>query len=616
MPRKQNKPQPILPQESDLKRRQEPPSEGAAAHHHAPQESAAAEAIRAQQRAGNRAALETLEAHQKEEEQDVENRQEAPENQSETTPSNQHDLHEKSSKLPSRTVRKRLESSRSTESDWDLLFGGEEDAPPASPPLPSAPAVQRSLRGLTAHADFAQQPTQPPSRIRQAPLRPPSHLTGHHQYYALTPFLHRPERWINPDRTPESLCHLPPNHPLLLVQICLKFWFTQAARPLSKFLMERSQEDTRETGHLERLIRALGLLLLVQELEAQQLGRRKTADITALLLQEKVIDDVRDLEFASKTVESTPKLFLQLVSNSTEKPLVETTESSPASEPCRLLSLALKHSLPTPAVPALATPYWVPKEPVEPELEALDTLYTSLWDSTSQTNPAESVSESAQSLLEACGMRRHWYAAQACALWRCRGSRTAKELHSTLVGADEKLRGIAIAIHQTQVALESGAVDKDVLAMHRQLLGLRESLQALDQTTHESLVMAASQPDPEDVKEPSSLSNCSDFLLAELRDGRAPPNPKSKPDERQNLSPAERLLWAWCQQGEGHSSDILHNLLREGDNPWMEMDLVLTQGEPHALEGSEMLRWENDPVAAGLWGACLREVCMDHPSKS
>ena len=232
------------------------------------------------------------------------------------------------------------------------------------------------------------------------------------------------------------------------------------------------------------------------------------------------------------------------------------------------------------------------------------------------TYPSGPLLESAQSLLEACGVRRHWYAAQACALWRCRGDSKAAGLYSVLVNADPTLRSIAIGIHNTLSTLESGPIERDVLAIHQELLALRDRLQALDQSIHGSLIMVASRSDPEDPQPSLPISESPDFLEAELQnDGVAQ---GSEPSERdlEQLSPTEHLMWAWSRKERGQPTGELHTLLQHEDNPWLNMGLALNQGLLHPAQQEMRFPWRDDPVATAVWRACLREVCMDPHGKS
>ena len=446
-------------------------------------------------------------------------------------------------------------------------------------------------------------------------MRPRHPEAGYRRYYALSNSLLRLDRWINPDRSPESLGGLPRNHPLMRLQRCLDYWSVQAYSPLSKLLVEWAQNDPLEVGHLTRLVRSLGLLHLIQELEAQRLGVEKTADLTALLLQEKAIDDVRRLDEGSAPLLATQDLFLNL--------LPERCRSLPKSEPgpvteqdaCPLISAALQQALPVPALPAVSTPYVAPKHIPDPELEALEELFESLWEPSAAPLERAPVSDSAEQILEACAERRCWYAAMAYALWRCRGDQTAEGLHKGLVDADQELRGIAMETHRIHTALQDCSTTAEILGPHKALLTCRHNLQELDHRVRSTLISASSTTVASTHPAEPTVDNDLHSLLHRLVSPK-PQHDAEKTLDLQRLSSSERLLWSWAGYEQGPTPETLLKHLREGDNPWLEMRWALHGGKGRDPTPVAPHTWQGDAQAEELWSACLKEVCQDPLSKS
>ena len=615
MPRKHDTPHQQPTEERAPERTDSPQSSEALARLLDAGDSASLKALSLQKNAGNRAVLEALKAAEVESDGESEEINDSPDQQEKSPETNDLEFKKTPNEAPKRAVRKRLDSVGTNESHWELLLGGDDAPPPARRPNRPRGSLRRRLRALSALSSASQgPPDEPEEAIEDPPVRPIRPPTGHRQFYALEPALTHPKRWINPDPSPESLGQLPKTHPLLLIQAGLTFWAEQASSALTSALVQWAQQEPQPVGHLQQTVRGLGLLLLVQQLESEQLGATLSADATALLLQQNTLRAVQKLDEQASAILSTPELLRGLLSENNQAP--EAPEASPdasrAGSP--VLRNALRKALPLAPLPAIKTPYIAPKPDAESGLEDLETAFQSLWEPSDQRASIDSIAESAELLLAACGERRIGYAAQAAALQRCRGNHTLPGLLAALQSADKSLRGLAQTAHRIGIVLDACESDSEALPHHRDLLDLRERLLALDTVTEEALIRAASPASPQGAPSPTAES-VPEFLLAELQTSLHSPLEIPPIEAVQALPPLQRLAWSWCRSERGEPQPKLQALLQETDNPWLEIRRRLDAGEATPDTQSPLLPWAKDPLVMGLWSACIEEACMEASRK-
>ena len=549
----------------------------------------AGKALALQNQAGNRAILDTLDSQSQANDEESETQRGTTEK---TDPQKTN-----ATSLANRSVRGRMGGTIHEDTNWDSLFGGE-DPPPATPRKNATLRSRlRSKRWFNAHEEPTASDTRPQT-VNHAPERPKAPRTGLRKFYALDASLIDSERWISADKSPESLAQLSVNHPLMRVEKCAQFWKKNTSSPLSGALLQWLHADPEEAGHCGRISRSLGILALLQANESKHHGQEKTADASALALQEWTRDAVERMALSHAQVLSTPDLFAKLIPAFDPK----ASSSLPVqnSTACPLLLGALGHALPLPGLPPVLWPDLFPsKRSTDSDFEESDRLFAEIWGKTPQKIDSQQAIETVENLLFACARRRLWYVAMAFALSRTCGHRALSPLYGTLQFTDKLLRNLAIQISEIHVELQGGTPTKEHLsALRETVMTLREKLLDLDLRTQQSLVLACGS-DPSQMNDHRGRQS-EDGLAAAILDDSLETTPIPS-------DPIDSLCWNWLELERRSRAPLLSKTLKDHNNPWLEMRRRLNHRMRDESFDSESTFWANDAPAASFWEACIQE---------
>ena len=486
---------------------------------------------------------------------------------------------------------------------WDLLLGGEDDPPDDT--LPTTRRIQgRRRRPWLPSKQEAPHQQSHATQLTQTPRRPTPPRRGQRFFYAMDVWLEQLEHWANPDPSPESLMALPVFHPLSRIHRSARFWLENGQLQSSRTLAEHIQKEPGNMGHCAQIARGLGMLDLVQTIEAQHTPRQQIADATAIALQESAFYAITELATASEEILTTDQLFRRAVAFE-EGHFPDPEESVPhAKKACPLIGAALRYSIPpsNPA-PILWSPAGeTPPSDEDPRVAQVDALLKIQKPSVDLDAPRQN----AQKLLHDCARLRLLLASAGLALWRTCGTGQAAALQQTLRSADRTLRRCALDIAQCIDRLAHASAE-NLRQIHQQLVDGRTQIQTIEKETHNAMIrLCMSTPDlptPTLSFDDKALSKDLQTMLT------------SSPTATSTSSIPDCVLLTKTYFSRDNDPDRLEfaALCKAENNPWLwirtQIETLKNTPACPTPETDETLVFEKeDRLAVRLWRACLQEV--------
>ena|GEM_PF-5336307 len=546
-----------------------------------------------QQRAGNRALLDALAT---------------PSGGAELEAQQDHAVDEKDTKRTSTQPRSTSERAHSSASMaqggafWDLLLGGEDDNPdePASP-KPRA-HLRRRRPWLPSKQDGGHTASQAQS-LTQSPQRPTKARRGQRFFYAMDAWCEDLEQWVNPDSSAESLIELPRFHPLCRIHRSAEFWRENGQLQSSRAIAKSIQTEAGNMGHCAQIARGLGLLDLLQAVEAELLPPQQVADATAIVLQESAFGSITEIAENSEHILTTDRLFRIAVEG--EKGDFSATETT-LPHPHRaypILSAALRYSIP-PVNPAPIL--WSPDDDTPPPDE--DPIIAQV-DALLKTDKepridVEAPRRDARQLLHDCARLRLLLASAGLALWRTCATEHAGPIKHVLKKADHQLRRCALDIAQCMDRLEPSSAET-LRQSHRLLVDARSRIQHIEEETQQVMISLCQA---QSTTSTSTASFCDASLARDIQNLETSQSTNTAHDP--DSIALTRLYFSSLRDQESPS---FATLCKQENNPWLwiraeteRLKNTPTCPTPDADENANLEK--EDRLAVRLWTACLREL--------